>query len=284
MEPRWRIKEFAARTGVAEITLRAWERRYGLLSPERSDGGYRLYTAADERRIVSMQAHMRRGMAPAEAARAVLAESPLAGALPGDAAGIVEELLAAVSGYEAGRVDALLHAAFALGRPEAIRGVVLPALHEIGERWARRELTVAHEHFASHLFERRLLGQATGWEAGGGSLALLACPALEQHTLGLLCFGIALSDLGWRIAYLGADMPVGQVAQAAREMTPDAVVLAIARSARLTDNAGPLRELATERRVHVGGAGAHDESLPELGLIPLHGDPVSAAETVAAAA
>src|ERR671916_2315828 len=74
-DDRWRIKEFAALVGVQEPTLRAWERRYDLLQPERSSGGYRLYSPADARRIRSMQAHMARGLAAAQAAALAVAES-----------------------------------------------------------------------------------------------------------------------------------------------------------------------------------------------------------------
>src|SRR4051812_49879170 len=68
MEGNWRIGQFSARVGVAAVTLRAWERRYGLLRPARTAAGYRLYTPEDERRVRAMQAQMALGVAPAEAA------------------------------------------------------------------------------------------------------------------------------------------------------------------------------------------------------------------------
>src|SRR5512134_638137 len=64
-----RIGELSRRTGVAPELLRAWERRYGLLRPARSEGGFRLYSDADERRVELMRLHLRRGLAAAEAAR-----------------------------------------------------------------------------------------------------------------------------------------------------------------------------------------------------------------------
>src|SRR3984893_12841576 len=69
-----RIGELSRRVGVSDHVLRAWERRYGLLQPVRSPGGYRLYSDADERRIRRMQAHLARGLSAAEAARVALSE------------------------------------------------------------------------------------------------------------------------------------------------------------------------------------------------------------------
>src|SRR5919107_4592338 len=69
-----RIGELARRLGVSQDVLRAWERRYGLLEPVRSSGGFRLYTAADEQRVRRMQSHLARGLAAAQAAQAALAE------------------------------------------------------------------------------------------------------------------------------------------------------------------------------------------------------------------
>src|SRR5690349_16939362 len=144
MERRWRIREFAGRTGVPEVTLRAWERRYGLVDPVRSSGGYRLFGPDDERRVRAMQAHMSRGVAAAEAAQLVLAEADV-DEVPADPAQLSASLLAAVGRFDATRADALLEAAFTLGPSPAVRDVVLPVLRQIGERWASGHLTVGHE-------------------------------------------------------------------------------------------------------------------------------------------
>src|SRR5687768_8318863 len=74
--PMLRIGELSRRLGVSEHVLRAWERRYGVLQPQRSAGGFRLYSPADEDRIRRMQAHLARGLSAAEAAAAALDEEP----------------------------------------------------------------------------------------------------------------------------------------------------------------------------------------------------------------
>lgn len=267
--------------GVQEVTLRAWERRYGLLAPQRSSGGFRLYSRADERRIRSMQAHMARGIAAAQAAALAVSESAFAIAAPGEPAELVAALVAATEAYDATRIEVLLDAAFAHGRPAGIGDVVIPVLVEIGLLWERAELTIAHEHFASHLVERRLLALATGSERGGGPLALLACPSGERHTLGLLCFGVLLADRGWRIAYLGADIPVDQIAAASTSVKPDAVVLCALQARLFSDNATAIGALGRERHTLLAGAGASAELARKLEVAYAGSDPLTAARSLA---
>ncbi len=281
-DDRWRIKEFAGIVGVAEATLRAWERRYDVLQPERTSGNFRLYTRDDERRIRSMQAHMARGMAPAEAAALALSESPVDIEPPSRPGALIEPLLEAAEVFDATRFDALLDAAFSLGNLTAIRDVVLPALAEIGRRWETTEITVGHEHFCSHLIERRLLALARGWEAGRGPLALLACPSGERHTLGLVCFGLVLADRGWRIAYLGADTPVDQIVEMSESLSPTTVVLCARDSRHVTDSAESIAALATHHHTIIAGGGASREQAARLGAHLADGDPVLTAEQLAA--
>jgi MerR family transcriptional regulator, light-induced transcriptional regulator len=278
---RWRIKEFAGLVGVQEETLRAWERRYGLLRPERSGGGYRLYSPADERRIHSMQAHMARGLAAAQAAALAVAESGRTIVAPAEPGALLEALVDATEAFDATRFDALLDAAFARGAVAGIGDVVLPLLGEIGVRWERSELSVGQEHFASHLVERRLLAMATGWETGTGPLALLACAPGERHTLGLVCFGLVLADLGWRIAYLGADTPVDDVAKMSTALKPAAVVLCALDPQRLTAVAGAIADLGREQHIILAGSPAITQLAQELGVHHAEGDPLAFAQTLA---
>lgn len=281
-EDRWRIKEFAALVSVQEETLRAWERRYSLLRPERSQGGYRLYSLTDKGRIRSMQAHMARGLAAAQAAALAVAESGRDVLAPAEPAELLKALIAAAEAFDATRFDALLDAAFSPGTVAGIRDVVLPLLGEIGVRWERSELTVGHEHFASHLVERRLLGMAKGWEAGPGPLALLACAPGERHTLGLVCFGLVLSDRGWRIAYLGADTPVDQVADMSAALSPAAVVLCALDPERLTAAGPAIAELGLRHHTILAGSAANAELARQLGVHHAAGDPLSTAQALVA--
>ena len=270
-----RIGELSRRSGVSPELLRAWERRYGLLQPERTAGGLRLYSAADLERVREMQRHIGEGVAAREAAD--LAKQPPARTsrettgVPAAARG---DLARATEAFDETAAQALIDELLARTTIDTLLSdVVIPFLRELGDRWERGEVSIAQEHFASNLLRGRLLGLARGWGRGTGPRALLACPEGEHHDLGLIAFGLALRERGWRIDYLGSNTPVASIAEAAEAIEPDLLVLSAV-------TAEPLERLPqmTARWVAVAGAGARDI---EADLV-LTGDPVVEADRVTA--
>jgi DNA-binding transcriptional MerR regulator len=304
-----RIGELARRTGTSPELLRAWERRYDLLHPARSRGGFRLYTPADEARIQHMKEHLARGVAAAEAARLALAvDAPVAQRRPTPGAGTAEasgpgtgateppdpdpgataaasfgmaarDLAAVLDRFDDEQAHAVLDRLFAAYRIETVlRDLLIPFLHDLGARWARGDVSVAQEHFASNLLRGRLLGLARGWGQGRGPVAILACPPGEQHDLGLLAFGITLQRRGWRIIYLGPDTPTATIRDAAAGIAPDLVVLAATDPGCFAAHVAAIAELARTIPVAIGGAGATAGLAGRTGARLLDQDPVSAAE------
>jgi methanogenic corrinoid protein MtbC1 len=262
---------------VATELLRAWERRYGLLAPTRTAAGYRLYSDEDVRRVSRMRDLVGRGVAAAEAARTTLAEASagVVEAAPDAAAAELREALERLDDVAAqAAFDRLLAD---LTVPAVLEQVVLPLLRDIGDRWARGEVSVAQEHFASNLLRGRMLGLARGWGRGTGRRAVLACPPGERHDLGLIAFGLALRDEGWRITFLGADTPLDALLEVVRGVRPDAVVLGVADPKRLASVEAALPELRAEAPVWLGGAGAR----PLTGAEVLAESPLAAAAQVA---
>jgi DNA-binding transcriptional MerR regulator len=210
-----RIGELSRRSGVSPELLRAWERRYQLLHPARSQGGLRLYSPEDLERVRLMQQHLARGLAAAEAA-ALATEQPAAAGAETLLAGAKDELADALAAFDEPRADAVLDSLLATATIDAVLArVVVPYLHELGERWQRGDVSIAQEHVASAVLRGRLLGLARGWGRGLGPRIVLACAPGEQHDLGLIAFGLALRGRGWRVVYLGADTPITSVADAA---------------------------------------------------------------------
>jgi MerR family transcriptional regulator, light-induced transcriptional regulator len=283
--PLLRIGELSRRVGVSDHLLRAWESRYGLLQPVRSPGGFRLYSEADESRIRTMQAYLAGGLSAAEAARAALdgGSSAAPGAGPPAAAHVAEEYLAALGqaldAFDEPAAQAVLDRALAgLSVPAVLRDVVLPYLAGLGERWQRETVSIAVEHFASNVLRGRLAGLARGWGSGHGPRALLACPPGEQHDLALMMFGIVLHHQGWRIGYLGANTPAGELARAAGVSRPDLVVLAAARPETLEPIRAELTALARRFPLALAGAGATAQFADAAGAQLMAGDPVTEAE------
>jgi DNA-binding transcriptional MerR regulator len=273
---RFRIGELSRRSGVTPDLLRAWERRYGLLSPSRSAGGLRLYSEEDVLRVRAMQSQLAAGRAAAEAAAVAItgqAESPANDATQGR-----RELAAALRDFDEARAHAALDALISRFSLDAVLAdVIVPYLRELGEQWERGEISVAQEHFASALLRGRLLGLGRGWGQGHGPTALLACAPGEQHDLGLIVFGLALRSRGWRIVYLGADTPLESLAAAARSSRPDRVVISAVNPGSLAASRDGLIDLAREHRIAVGGAAADGADLGEE-IVMLTGSPVEEAE------
>jgi DNA-binding transcriptional MerR regulator len=253
----FRIGELSRRSGVSPELLRAWERRYDLLRPTRSPGGLRLYSARDLERVQAMQRHLARGLAAAEAAALAAQPEPDAAEGARHAPDAREELAAALEGYDEAAGHAVVDSLLARMSLDAfLRDVVIPYLHDLGERWEHGEVSVAQEHFASSVLRGRLLGLARGWGRGLGPTAVLACAPGEQHDLGLIAFGLALRARGWRIVYLGADTPVASVADAARACDPEFVVVSAVGRRVFGLHRSELEQLAAEHRLCLGGAGA----------------------------
>jgi len=275
-----RIGELSRRTGTSVDSLRAWERRYGLLSPDRSDGGFRLYSDEDVERVRAMQAHLHDGLAAAEAARRALETGfREAGGSDDLVTQSRRELVDALASFAEGKANSALDRLLgALSVDTLLVEIVLPYLHELGEAWARGNASVAQEHFASNFIRGRLFGLARGWGEGAGPHALLACPPGEQHDLGLIAFGLTLRNRGWRITYLGQDTPLSTLEQEARELAPDRVVVAASTPERLEDVLADLATLGKAAPLSLAGAGASAELAGKAGAMLLESDPVSEAE------
>ena len=269
--------------GVSPELLRAWETRYGLVAPERTQGGLRLYSVADERRIRLMREQIAAGHSAAEAARlAKRGDSTPPTAAAANAEELTAELGSAFEALDEPAAQTALDQTFAsFALQEALAEVVLPFLRGVGERWASAEITVAQEHFASNVIGGRLRTLARGWGEGVGPLAVLACPPGEQHELGLLAFGLALRERGWRITYLGAETPLGDVARALDELAPAILVLAAVTPERFLGAVDDIRTLAAQARVAIAGAGASEALAKTLGAESLGGDVTSAAALLA---
>lgn len=278
-----RIGALSKRVGVSAHVLRAWETRYGLFAPERSTGGYRLYSEDDVRKVRRMQAQLAAGLSAAQAARAVLTETEPAGSTAGWAAtgtDAFETLRRALDDLDERAAQNVLDQLFStLSVEAAIRDVLMPLLNDLGSRWARREVSIGQEHFASNLLRSRLAAMASGWGAGNGRKALLACPPGERHDIALLSFGLVLRRSGWRVTYLGADTPMADVEQAIARFEPDLVMLSAIDPERFEAIRPDLTRLASHGAVALAGPGASEEFADEVGAEYITVDPVTAAET-----
>jgi MerR family transcriptional regulator, light-induced transcriptional regulator len=280
-----KIGELSRRTGATQDLLRVWERRYGLLRPDRTEGGFRLYSADDERRVREMKDWLAQGIPASVAASLVLRSSPAGDLLsPHRGHGVViENLRAALDAFDEARANAVLDellAAFSLRG--ALDGVLLPYLTELGRRWEIGQASIAQEHFATTLLRGRLLALGRNWGVGAGERhALLACPPGEHHDLGLIAFGLVLHEQGWRITFLGANTPITTMSAAADTLQPTLVVISSLDPSALTGARAELVVLGKRHRLAIAQAVLPQRLMQSANAFSLEGGPVDAAEKLA---
>ena len=251
------IGELSRRTGVTADVIRVWERRYGLLTPTRSEGNFRLYSPQDVTRLRLMCHYVRQNISPSQAAalvaqtKARLQSNP--GIPAGDARAVVALLRGALERFENAEADRLLDRIVSVFTPAVVlRDVILPYLREL-EDAEGDEPAAAQERFRTSFLESWMLARARGRTGGDSRQAVLACVPGEHHALGLSAFAVALADLGWHTVYLGRDTPLAVVEEVADAVGADAIVLAATLPATLTGAADEIAELARRHPIALGG-------------------------------
>lgn len=294
-ESRHPIQVVARRTGLSPDLLRAWERRYRVVSPGRSAGSHRLYSDADiERLNLIRQAiaggrrvHQVARLSPPEL-RALLEEDrnargpapiPFLAGRPGaDVSASTDDLapfLAAVRSLDQARLEALLaDAGLRLTVPLLVEQILRPLLDEIGHEWSSGTLRIAHEHMATAAI-RGFLGGLRGAQPAplNAPELIVATPSGTLHELGALTVALIAEAEGWLVSYLGPNVPADDLGAAVRQRAPRAVALSITYP---PDDAQIARELVRLRRllpanvsIVVGGgaAAAYQRTLREIGAV-----------------
>lgn len=280
------IKRAAELIGVPASTLRAWQRRYGVVDPPRTDSGYRLYDPADLTVLRQMNELVKDGLTPAVAAQQVIADRSLAPAFTGPRAGSAtggrppvthpegeDDLVSAAASLRIGRVERLLDERFATSSFESVVDRwLMPELQRLGTAWASGEVSVLAEHLVASAIQRRLLGAfGAAGPASSRPEVLTGLPYGAQHELGILAFAVCLRRLGVSVAHLGANLPTPDWLDALHEYDSSAVVLAVPSPGDLPNARETIRELrrAGVRLIAVGGGQQGNLAASEPGVLTL---------------
>ena len=229
--PVYNTQAVVQRTGVPAPTFRAWERRYGLPCPERLPGGQRLYSEHDVELIRWLHDRTEEGMTISRALRLLEARQAEPEVRPDDSprtfTQLQRDLLDRLVAFDSGGAEAVIAEAFALYPVDDVCLELLqPTLVEIGERWHAGRVSVATEHFATHLIHRKLATMLQVYETHRrGAPVLLTCPSDEQHEIGLLLVALFLARRGWPVVFLGTNVPPDDLREAVQRLQPRLVVM-----------------------------------------------------------
>lgn len=260
--PLYNIKAVVQATAISPSTLRAWERRYNMCQPVRSESGYRLYSDRDIAVIRWLKAQVDAGMSISQAVawlNSLTAESKGDSAqLPGSTARtstaativhgevqthqtLAQQLLDALLSFDEAAAEQILATAFALYPLEQVgERVMLPTMAEIGERWHRGDLSITREHYAtSYLLQRLAAIMRTLPAQQEGPEMWVGCAPGELHEMGALMLAIFLRRAGYQVRYLGQDLQVDDLIEEVRRQQPAIVLF----SATCMNSAANLRQL-----------------------------------------
>jgi methanogenic corrinoid protein MtbC1 len=258
------VKHAAVLTGIPAETLRMWERRYGVVAPARSEGGYRLYDDAAIARLTAMHALVEAGWSPRRAAEQVASGTTLGrtsdAAMPEGAEdeGDLGVLVRLARDLDPRVMARELDEVFARADADTfLDDWLMPALRQLGLAWQRGEVSVAGEHFVSASLQRRLAAVLDGVPGTDDAPRVLVGLARgSRHELGVLAFAIALARAGAEVVYVGGDLPPDSWVVAATTQRPDAVVIGVPSAVdvpAVRDTVSALGAVRPELPVLVGG-------------------------------
>lgn len=286
-----RIGELSRAAGVSPDVLRAWERRYRVIRPRRTEGGFRLYSSTDLERVRTMHSLVESGVPASEAARRVLATEPEAAVstaasdIEDAGAGPLEalraELRTVLRAFDDAGAQRTIDRLFAGYDIETVvTEVLLPELKHLGDEWEQGVATVGQEHFAVHILRARLLALGRAWDRGLGPRVVLACAPEDFHDVSLAMFGLVAHQRGWRVTFLGANTPIETLLTTAETTGADSVVVYSPIEAHMEAAARELANAGARPHVYLAGEGATAEQARLAGAVLLMGTPGAAADRI----
>jgi len=238
--PKYRIGAVSRLTGLSADVVRVWERRYGVIRPQRSNGGSRLYSDADIARLRKLRQAVELGYAIGQVANlpeieleTLSVKSSFAASTNDNAADpyklTQQRFIDAIGRMDVVAADEEINRAATLYPPRVlVKNVVAPLLAEIGERWAHRELGIAQEHVATNLLRNLLSSLFRLYPPDeNAETIVLATPAGERHEFGILLGALIAATRGWRVVYLGVDLPAAEIIQAVKMVKAGVLALSV---------------------------------------------------------
>lgn len=269
--PQYTIKTVAIQTGIRPVTLRAWERRHEVLTPQRADNHYRLYSERDVAILRWLKSRVDAGISISNAVaelRSMIAQDQLPIVTPPTPQRVKQQPTYSKEEYarylyqsfiahdEIRSQDLFKQAAEEYELISFFMDILIPVLTKIGEDWYLGRISIATEHFASNLLRGRLLGLFQTYPIRKNSAYILVgCAPFEQHELGSLMLSTLLRAHGYRVEYLGPDVPIDDLVDFASYEHPSMVILSASSSASAIELKDAQKKFSKLRRPPIFGYG-----------------------------
>lgn len=279
----YQIRQVSQLLGVPKNTLIAWERRYNIVAPGRTEGGYRMYTEQDLATLRRVKLLIDQGYRIGEACRQVLDGGPVDPLAlpapdglpaPGQAAlaPMREALLSHLLAFDRDSADRIAQRLVLLPFEGTLDEILLPILREVGDRWKAGEVSISQEHHVTAWVRERLaiMRSSVAGSTGPGA-AEITCATLEgeQHEIGLLALALRLVVRGFKVVYLGTSVPIDDLVSHVSARRPAAVCLSYVCGAD-TDVVAVARDLRArlpaDVRLAIGGSAVHGLTLAVPGV------------------
>jgi DNA-binding transcriptional MerR regulator/methylmalonyl-CoA mutase cobalamin-binding subunit len=278
---KYRVGMVSKMTGLSTHTLRMWEKRYAAVLPKRTEAGGRLYTDADVERLRLLRTLVESGHSIGSIAKLPDVDlRHMAAAFPApeiqrEASQHLPEVrrrvMAAVERLRIEEAEQLLSRAALSTEPvEFLKSVVAPLLTEVGDRWQRGDLRIAHEHACSTVMRGLLFSLMRLYPSGESRRrVVVATPAHEDHELGALMVSMLAAMHGWSVLYLGPNLPAEEIAFAVKNTEAELLMLSVTNlgpEAARDEIAAIEGELPKRVKILAGGraAAARDGSRVEI--------------------
>ncbi len=252
----YRIHRFSKLTGLSTHLIRAWERRYGLVTPARGANRYRLYNDEDVRLFRYLKSQVDQGTSIGELAeigREKLLEQVhrdfvAAPVEPPPSEGLIADLIQALHEHDRVGFERKLNGALAvIPFEEALHRFLLPLQGVIGQLWHDGKLGIAQEHYASNQIKQKIYSSMNQLRlVDEGPRVVVACPSEEWHEISALTVGYLCAARGCRVHYLGTNLPIQELEKYCEKTRPAYVLLSMTIDRSLTELKNIIRELVTQ--------------------------------------
>lgn len=243
---RYPIKVVSQITGLSVHVIRVWEKRYNVVEPDRTDTNRRLYSEEDIEKLKLLNEALQQGHNIGGIAGLSISElknllsrekrsskENMNGATSYETETVVEEILLdsieAIKNYDAKKLESiLLQASAKLTQPVLIEEFIIPLVYKVGDLWHSGEIRVANEHLASSVIRGFLFNLLESYSINGSAPVMVsATPRGQEHELGALIAGVVAASSGWKVIYLGSNLPVEEIGAVVSHLNARVVAISI---------------------------------------------------------